>query len=136
MDGEMDGEMDGQSNTCLDDSQSLPSFDTTDDGLFPGATELIDEGLNINKGQLAAIIVAFYFRHNISKSALQDLLLFNVIISNCTPPTKYLIEKYLFVKKLQLKHICTVVNVPIILATMSAVSQLVRIVILRVTLVS
>lgn len=44
-----------------------------------------------------SLVVAYYVRHKLSKSAFQDLLtLLNVAVPECVPPTKYFVERYFF----------------------------------------
>ena len=47
------------------------------------------------KGQLFSLVIAFFLRHRITKTALQDLLsLLNIVIPGCISKTKYFIQRY------------------------------------------
>jgi len=68
--------------------------------LFPGADDIIHGGLHISKGQLACLLMAFHFRHQLSKTAHSDLLsLLLVMVPNCLPMSKYFLNKYFFPDK-------------------------------------
>ena len=46
-------------------------------------------------GELISLLVAFYLRHALTKVCFQDLLiLLNIIVPRCVPPTKYFFERY------------------------------------------
>lgn len=62
------------------------------------------------KGQLLSLVVAFYVRHKLTKTALQDLLsLLNVAVPECVPRSKYLVERYFFcpgASNTQVHYVC------------------------------
>ena len=52
---------------------------------------------SVTKGQVVSLLVAYYLRHRLTKTALNDLLhLLNIIVPDCVPPTKYFLERYFF----------------------------------------
>ena len=49
------------------------------------------------KTQGHSLTMAFYLRHNLTKSALYDLLcLLNNVVLHCVPSSKYFVERYFF----------------------------------------
>ena len=59
--------------------------------------DLVNSESLCTKGQALSLIFAFYLQHNISKTALEDLLiLVNTISPNCVPGSKFLFEKFFF----------------------------------------
>jgi hypothetical protein len=59
--------------------------------------QLVNEQSSCTKGQALCLVFAFFLRHNLTKTALQDLLaLLNILSPNCVPGSKYLFEKFFF----------------------------------------
>lgn len=57
----------------------------------------IHPALQITKGQTLSLTLAFYLRHNLTKTALHDLLcLLNNVVPHCVPTSKYFVERYFF----------------------------------------
>ena len=57
----------------------------------------IHPGLQITKGQLLSLTLAYYLRHNHTKKALHDMLcLLNAVVPGCVPASKYFIDRYFF----------------------------------------
>ncbi len=69
---------------------------------FPGMlgeteNDKIHPALQITKGQTLSLTLAFYLRHNLTKTALHDLLcLLNNVVPHCVPTSKYFVERYFF----------------------------------------
>ena len=67
---------------------------------FPGQfgeteNDKIHPALQITKGQTLSLTLAFYLRHNLTKTALHDLLcLLNNVVPHCVPTSKYFKERY------------------------------------------
>lgn len=57
----------------------------------------IHPGLQITKGQLLSLTLAYYLRHNITKKVSHDMLcLLNDVVPGCVPASKYFVESYFF----------------------------------------
>ena len=56
----------------------------------------IYESSVVTRGQVLSLLLAFFLRHNLSKTALSELLtLLNVLVPNCVPRSNYFIKEFL-----------------------------------------
>ena len=78
----------------------ITNYEETDDRRSTEDSSLdekVHQKLDCTKGELLTLVLSFYLRHGLSKSALQDLLsLLNILVPGCIPETLYFIKKFLF----------------------------------------
>ena len=62
-----------------------------------GDEKSVSENSSLTRGQLLALVIAFFLRHKLTKVALRDLLqLLNLVLPDCVPATKHFLQPFLY----------------------------------------
>lgn len=94
---------------CIDRIHAYISIFSPFQEDFLLGNEPIQEGSEITKSHLLALMVGFTLRHRLSAVAICDLLeLFNLLIPGCLPTSKYYIDKLFFMSRgsAQVHYVC------------------------------